>query len=100
LKPSEQNSEPNDLLSLVTLWYAAKDAVVHLSASSDERFTEQFTFREIKRIAKIVRRVSKNRGMDPSSLIRQAVRIWLANGSHLTDEEKKDLGLPSDGAQK
>lgn len=100
MNPSEQVSEPYDLFSLVTLWYAAKDVVVHLSAMSEERHTEQFTFREVKRIAKIVRRVSKNRGMDVSSLIRQAVRIWLANGSHLTDEEKKDLGITPELTEK
>jgi len=81
-------------------WYAVKVWVERLRAVSDEPFTDQFTFREIKRIAKIVRRVSKNRGMDASSLIRQAVRIWLANGSHLTDEEKKDLGLVESAHEK
>jgi len=45
-------------------------------------------------------RVSKNRGWQRTDLIREAVRTWLANGSHLTDQEKKDLGLSLESAQK
>jgi len=56
-------------------------------------FTEQVTFRETKRILAIVDRVSQNRGVQRTDLIRQAIRAWLASESHLTDQEKKDLGI-------
>ena len=60
---------------------------------SDTGLSEQITYRETKRIVDIVDRVAKNRGLQRTDVIREAVRTFLANGSHLTDQEKKDLGF-------
>ena len=59
---------------------------------SDE-LSEQLSFRETKRIVEIIDRVAKNRGLQRTDIIRQAIRGWLASNSHLTDQEKKDLGV-------
>ena len=61
---------------------------------SDTELHEQVTFRETKRVLEIVDRVVTNRGWNGrATLIREAIRTWLANGSHLTEQEKKDLGV-------
>lgn len=75
------------------------DRQPRVTSLSAESFTEQITFRETKRIVGIIDRVSKNRGWQRTDLIREAVRTWLANGSHLTDQEKKDLGISSEKPQ-
>lgn len=60
---------------------------------SDTELHEQVTF-QTKRVLEIVDRVVTNRGWNGrATLIREAIRTWLANGSHLTDQEKKDLGV-------
>jgi len=63
---------------------------------SDTKLSEQVSFRETERIVDIIDRVAKNRGWQRTDLVRHAVRTWLANGSHLTEEEKKDLGVAND----
>jgi len=60
---------------------------------SDTELSEQVSFRETKRIVAIIDRVAKNRGWQRTDLVRHAIRTWLANGSHLTEEERKDLGV-------
>jgi metal-responsive CopG/Arc/MetJ family transcriptional regulator len=55
--------------------------------------TEILHIREDKRIVEIYDRVAKNKGSDRSSLMREAHRFYLAANSHLSDQEKKDLGV-------
>jgi metal-responsive CopG/Arc/MetJ family transcriptional regulator len=50
-------------------------------------------YRESTRILTIVDRVAANKGSDRSTIIRESIRFWLASNSHLSDQEKKDLGL-------
>jgi len=56
---------------------------------------ETIAFRETSRILVIVDRVCRSRGCDRADLMREAVRFWLASNSHLSSEEKKDLGVSS-----
>jgi len=37
--------------------------------------------------------VAEKRGTDRSAMYRMAMRYWLAQNSHLTNDEKKALGL-------
>jgi metal-responsive CopG/Arc/MetJ family transcriptional regulator len=55
--------------------------------------SEQVSFRDAKRIIAIVDDVAEKRGTDRSSMYRMAMRYWLAENSHLSEEEKKALGL-------
>jgi metal-responsive CopG/Arc/MetJ family transcriptional regulator len=55
-------------------------------------------FWEDNRILAIIDRVAKNKGTDRSAICREANRFYLASNSHLTAEEKKDLGI--NGASK
>jgi len=48
------------------------------------QLSEQITYRETNRIVSII---------DRADLIREAVRFWLASNSHLSSEEKNDLGV-------
>jgi len=57
------------------------------------QLSEQITYRETNRIVSIIDRVCKSKGCDRADLIREAVRFWLASNSHLSSEEKKDLGV-------
>ena len=60
---------------------------------SAQKATECVSFREEPRILKIMDRVAKSKGTDRSALYREAARFYLATKSHLTGEEKKDLGI-------
>jgi len=62
-------------------------------AATQSRLEEDVHFKEEKRILAIVDRVAKNKGSDRSAMYREAIRTWLASNSHLTDQEKKDLGF-------
>ena len=55
--------------------------------------TEQVTYRETSRILAILDRICKSRSCDRADLIREAIRFYLASNAHLTQEEKKDLGV-------
>ena len=55
--------------------------------------TEVVHYREEERILVILDRVAKNKGTDRSAICREANRFYLASNSHLTAEEKKDLGI-------
>ena len=57
------------------------------------RIWEPVSFREDDRILKIMDRVAKSKGTDRSAVYREAARFYLASNSHLTPEEKKDLGI-------
>ncbi len=54
---------------------------------------ETVHFREEHRILEKVDRLAKSKGTDRSAIYREAVRYYLAANSHLTAEEKKDLGI-------
>ena len=58
------------------------------------KFDQTVSFRDEKRILLIVDRIAKNKGTDRSALYREAMRFYLAEASHLTDQEKKDLARP------
>ena len=51
------------------------------------------SLRERPWILKIMDRVAKSKGTDRSAVYREAARFYLASNSHLTAEEKKDLGI-------
>jgi metal-responsive CopG/Arc/MetJ family transcriptional regulator len=55
--------------------------------------SEVVHYREEQRILTIVDRVAKSKGSDRSTIIRESIRFWLGYNSHLTDQEKKDLGV-------
>jgi hypothetical protein len=55
--------------------------------------SEVVHIREDKRIVDIFDRVARNKGSDRSTLMREAHRFYLATNSHLTEQEKKDLGV-------
>jgi hypothetical protein len=57
------------------------------------RLTELISCRESLRIVPILDRICRTKGCERAVLIREAVRFWLASNSHLTPEEKKDLGV-------
>ena len=54
---------------------------------------ETVHFREEHRILEKVDRLARSKGTDRSAIYREAVRYYLAANSHLTAEEKKDLGI-------
>lgn len=58
------------------------------------KFDETVSFRDEKRILVIVGRLAKNKGTDRSALYREAMRFYLAEASHLTEQERKDLARP------
>lgn len=60
---------------------------------SDMQLSEQISFRDAKRIVTKVDDIAEKKGTDRSALYREAMRFWLATNSHLTDEEKKALGI-------
>lgn len=62
-------------------------------ATNGPKLQEDVHLHGDERIFKIVDRVTKNRGTDRSAIYREAIRRYHAENSHLTDEEKKDLGL-------
>jgi metal-responsive CopG/Arc/MetJ family transcriptional regulator len=60
---------------------------------SSQVLTEPVSFREDLRILRLMDRVAKSKGTDRSAVYREAARFYLASKSHLTAEEKKDLGI-------
>jgi metal-responsive CopG/Arc/MetJ family transcriptional regulator len=60
---------------------------------ADMQLSEQISFRDCKRIVMKVDDIAEKKGTDRSAMYRQAMRFWLAANSHLTDEEKKALGV-------
>jgi metal-responsive CopG/Arc/MetJ family transcriptional regulator len=67
------------------MWMALSD--------SDRQLTEHVSFRDSRRIIIKVDDIAEKKGTDRSALYREAIRFWLAANSHLTDEEKKALGV-------
>ena len=65
----------------------------HLLSGNGTKLKENIHFREDERILFIVDRLAKNKGSDRSAVYREAIRYYLAANSHLTDQEKKDLGF-------
>jgi metal-responsive CopG/Arc/MetJ family transcriptional regulator len=57
---------------------------------SDARLSEQITYRETKRIVDIVDRVAKDRGLQRSYVIREALRTFLAD--HISQSRRRTSG--------
>jgi hypothetical protein len=61
--------------------------------TDEKAYTEPVSFRDTKRIVSKVDSIASARGTDRSGMYRLAMRYWLADNSHLGDDEKKALGL-------
>jgi metal-responsive CopG/Arc/MetJ family transcriptional regulator len=64
--------------------------------AEDPKVWEPVSFREDQRILKIMDRVAQSKGTDRSAVYREAARFFLASNSHLTSDEKKDLGVATE----
>ena len=62
-------------------------------AGDHRGYKEPVSFRDSKRVVEKVDSIAHARGMDRSSMYRFAMRFWLAAAGHLTDDEKKALGV-------
>jgi metal-responsive CopG/Arc/MetJ family transcriptional regulator len=57
------------------------------------KLSEQISFKDAKHIVQKVDDIAQKKGTDRSALYREAMRYWLGANSHLTEDEKKALGV-------
>ena len=65
-----------------------------------EKYSELIQVRDSKRMVARVDAVAIARGLDRSSVYRQAIRYWLAVNGQLSDEEKRALGVKDDAGSR